>query len=64
MKNSIDLLKLWFKNNMYDYELLESREGISIYYNNELVCFSKNPNVIYKAIKILGGLNNDINKKH
>lgn len=57
MKNSIDILKLWIKNNMYDYELLENKEGISIYYNKELVCFSKNPNVIYEAIKILGGLN-------
>jgi hypothetical protein len=56
MKDSLDILKLWVKNNMYDYELKETKEGIFIYYNKQLVCFSKNPNVIYKAIKILGGL--------
>lgn len=64
MGGTIEIIKLWVKNNMFEYELQETKEGFFIYYNNDLVCFSKNIDIIDKAIEILGGLKNDINEKH
>lgn len=53
----IDIIKLLTKNKMFDYELLINQEGYTIYYENTSVCYTKNPKVIYKAIKVLGGKN-------
>ena len=61
MKDLTDVLKLWTKNKMFDYELLIEKEGFTIYHNGkyykDFVCYSKNPNAIYKAIQIIGGQN-------
>lgn len=61
MKSVIDVLKIWTKNKMFDYELLIDNTGYTIYHNNQyykdFVCYSRNPNAIYKAIEILGGKN-------
>ncbi len=61
MKDLNDVLKVWTKNKMFDYELLIDNTGYTIYHNEKFyktfVCYSKNPNSIYKAIEILGGKN-------
>lgn len=53
--SDIDILKIWVKNKMFDYKLVVNDEGYKIYYDNNFICYSKNPKTICKAIKVLGG---------